>query len=51
MRHAAILPSLFALLFGLTIACPLPAFAAGYDGEWTVPPPHRATATAPTVTL
>lgn len=36
MRRAAILPSLSALLFGLTIACPLPAFAAGYDGDWTV---------------
>jgi len=36
MRRAAILASLSALLLGLTIACPLPALAAGYDGEWTV---------------
>jgi hypothetical protein len=36
MRNAAVSAGLFALLLGLTIACPLRAFAAGYDGEWTV---------------
>ena len=36
MRRATILASLSALLLGLTIARPLPALAAAYDGEWTV---------------
>jgi hypothetical protein len=36
MRNTAVFASLSALVFGLTMACPLPALAAGYDGDWTV---------------
>jgi hypothetical protein len=36
MRHVVMSAGLSALLLGLTIACPPSAFAAGYDGDWTV---------------